>query len=237
MDPTPSVASNKTQIPASSRKWNHVDLIKYLASVQNDIPGADIKRLRTMKICPAETEALQPSTERYQASELFEPDQALRRLKLRTMYWPGVYHSESREGKFLRFLGLRPYPGYTDLIQIMSTAAVNGDLPLWDQALRYFIDHHQTKGYSQYNHSSVTSAYLPIEGSEKKMATPNDCYSNERAAIMGFDILRHDLHVHALKFGVKSDPPMAECVSRLIRNTPQSKRNARDVFAYFASRL
>lgn len=237
MDLTPSTASNKTQIPASSRRWSHVDLIKYLASVQNDIPAADIKRLRAMKLCPAETEALQPSAERYQASELFEPDQVLRRLKLRTMHWPGIYHPESQEGKFLKILGLRPYPGYTDLVQIMSTAAASGDLPLRDQALRYFVDYHQTRGYSQYDHSSVTSGHLPIEGSEKKVATPNNCFSNERAAIMGFDILRRDLHVHALKFGVKPDPPIAECVSRLISNPPQSKRNAREVFAYFASRL
>lgn len=237
MNLTPSTASNQTQIPASSRKWSHVDLIKYLASVQNDIPAADVKRLRSMKICPAETEALQPSAERYQASELFEPDQALRRLKLRTMHWPGIYRPESQEGRFLKALGLRPYPGYTDLIQIMSTAAASGDLPLRDQALKYFIDYHQTKGYSQYDHSSVTSEYLPIEGSEKKVATPNSCFSNERAAIMGFDILRRDLHVHAPKFGIKLDPPIAECVSRLISNPPQSKRNAREVFAYFASRL
>lgn len=213
-----------------------MDLIKYLASVQTDIPAADIKRLRTMKICPAETEALQPSAERYQASELYEPDQALRRLKLRTMQWPGMYRPESQEGRFLKVLGLRPYPGYTDLIQIMSDAAASGDLQLRDQALRYFIDHHQTKGYSQYDHSRVASGYLPIEGSEKKVGTPNSCFSNERAAIMGFDILRRDLHVHALKFGVKPDPPIAECVSRLINNPPQSKRSAREVFAYFASR-
>lgn len=237
MDLTPSTASKQTQIPASSGKWSHVDLIKYLASVQTDIPAADIKRLRTMRLCPAEKEALQPSADRYQASELFEPDQALRRLKLRTMHWPGTYRPDSQEGKFLRVLGLRPYPDYTDLIQIMSSAAANGDFFLRDQALRYVIDYHQTKGYSQYDHSSVTSGYLPIQGSEKKVASPNDCFSNERAAIMGFDILRRDLHFHALKFGVKPDPPIAECISRLISHPPQSKRSAREVFSYLASRL
>ena len=237
MDLTPSTASKQTQIPASSGKWSHVDLIKYLASVQTDIPAADIKRLRTMRLCPAENEALQPSADRYQASELFEPDQALRRLKLRTLHWPGTYRPDSQEGKFLRVLGLRPYPGYTDLIQIMSSAAANGDFSLRDQALRYVIDYHQTKGYSQYDHSSVMSGYLPIQGSEQKVASPNDCFSNERAAIMGFDILRRDLHFHALKFGVKPDPPIAECISRLISHPPQSKRSAREVFSYLASRL
>lgn len=237
MDLTPSTASKQTQIPASSGKWSHVDLIKYLASVQTDIPAADIKRLRTMRLCPAENEALQPSADRYQASELFEPDQALRRLKLRTMHWPGTYRPDSQEGKFLRVLGLRPYPDYTDLIQIMSTAAVNGDFSLRDQALRYFIDYHQTKGYSHHDHSNVTSGYLPIQGSEKKVASPNDCFSNERSAVMGFDILRSDLHVHAPKFGVNPDPPIAECVSRLISHPPQSRRSAREVFSYLASRV
>ena len=236
MDLTPSTASKQTKIPASSGKWSHVDLIKYLASVQNDIPAADVKRLRTMKMCPAENEALQPSAERYFASELFEPDQALRRLKLRTMHWPGTYRPESQEGKFLRILGLRPHPGYVDLIQIMSTAAASGDIALRDQALRYFIDYYQTKGYSLHDHTGVTSRYLPIQGSQK-VVSPSDCFSNERAAIMGFDILRHDLHPHALKFGVKPDPPIAECIDRLISFPPQSRRSAREVFSYFASRI
>lgn len=107
VDRTPD---SKTQIPTSSSKWSHVDLIKYLASVRNDIPPADINRLKSMKICPAETESLQPTQERYLVSELLEPDQALRRLRLRTMQWPGIYRPESNEGRFLTFLGLRSAP-------------------------------------------------------------------------------------------------------------------------------
>lgn len=232
-----SSSSSKTQIPASSRKWSHVDLIKYMASVRHDIPNADIERLRKMKICPAETEALQPTSERYLVSELFEPDQALRRLKFRTMQWPGIFRPESAEGHFLTFLGLRAAPSYIDLVKIMSAAAANYDFSLRDHALKYFIDYHQTKGYAQFDHSNVTLPYLPVQGDEKKAATPINCFSNERAAIMGFDILRKDLHVHALKFGVRPNPPMVECVNRVIKNPPQSKRNAREIFAYFASRL
>ena len=230
-------ATPSTQIPASSRKWSHVDLIKYLASVRADIPPADIDRLKKMKICPAETEVLQPTKERYIVSELFEPDQALRRLKLPTMQWPGVYRPETPEGRFLSFLGLRAAPSYIDLIKIMSGAATSANISLRDHALKYFIDHHQTKGYAQFDHLTVTLPYLPVQGDEKKASTPNNCFSNERAAILGFNILRKDLHMHALKFGVKPDPPMAECVNRIIKTPPQSKRNARDVFAYFASRL
>lgn len=214
-----------------------MDLVKYLASVKDDIPPADITRLRSMKICPAETESLQPTKERYLVSELFEPDQAIRRLKLRTLQWPGIYRPESNEGRFLTFLGLRAAPSYYDLVKLISTAAGKQDFELRDRALRYFIDHHQTKGYAQVDHSNVTIPYLPVQGDEKKMATPSTCFSNERANLLGFDILRHDLHPHAQKFGVKPDPLMSECINRLTQNPPQSKREAREKFSYFASRL
>lgn len=230
-------AAPKSQIPASSTKWSHVDLIKYLASVRNDIPSADINRLKTMKICPAETEALQATCERYLVSELFEPDQALRRLKLHTMHWPGIYRPESAEGRFLTSLGLRAAPSYIDLVKIMSAAAAGQDIILRDHALKYFIDHHQIKGYAHFDHTSVTLPYLPVQDSEKKSATPNNCFSNERAAILCFDILRRDLQVHSAKFGVRPDPPMSECIKRLINAPPQSKRIARECFGYFASRM
>ena len=231
------MSSLESRIPKSSTKWSHVDLIKYLSSVRQDIPPADIKRLRNTKICPAETESLQPTNERYLVSELYQPEQSIRRLKLPTLQWPGVYRPESAEGKFLTFLGLRTHPSYQDLIHIMSTAASNGDTNLRDQALRYFIDHHQTKGYASFDHASVKSAYLPIQGNQEKVAVPNDIFVNERAAILGFKILRRDLQIHALKFGVKQDPPIAMCIERLVSSSPQSKREAHEVFGYMAGRV
>ena len=235
MDPSKTQAS-QTQIPNSAAKWSHVDLVKYLASVRQDIPKADIDRLRSTKTCPAETESLQASKERYLVSELYQPDQAIRKLKLPTLHWPGMYRPESSEGRFLTSLGLRAQPSYQDLIQIMSRSFSVGDLSLRDYALRYFIDHHQTKGYAQFDHSAVTVPYLPIQGSEKKVAAPKDVFVNERAAIFGFDILRRDLQVHALKFGVEQDPPTATCTHRLVTNPPQSKREAREKFGYMAGR-
>ena len=232
-----NTSSTKTQVASSSAKWSHVELIKYLASVRLDIPTADIKRLRSTKICPAETESLQPSSERYLVSDLYQPEQSTRRLKLPTLQWPGVYRPESAEGKFLTFLGLRSHPSYEDLIHIMSSAAFNGDLTLRDQALRYFIDHHQTKGYAQFDHASFTLPYLPVQGSEKKVTAPQDVFVNERASILGFDILRRDLQIHALKFGVKQDPPIAVCVERIIKSPPRSRREGREVFAYLSGRL
>ena len=226
----------KTQMPNSSPKWSHVDLIKYLASVRADIPAADIVRLRSTKICPAETETLQPTQERFFVSELFEPDQALRKLRLPTLQWPGVYRPESSEGKFLTYLGLRNAPSHMDLISIMAISASKKEWALREHALKYFIDQHQTKGYADVDNSAITVAYLPIEGSER-VSAPKKVFVNERCNILGFEILRRDLQIHALKFGVKQDPHITDCIDRLIANPPTSMHNAREVFSYFASRV
>ena len=232
-----SSSKSISPIPESAPRWSHVDLIKYLASVRSDIPSEDIVRLRNTKICPAETEALQPTLERYLVSELFEPEQSLRHLGLRTLNWPGVYRPESLEGRFLSFLGLKSAPSYMELIGIMSQASGAQNWTLRDRAMKYFIDHHQTKGYANFDHSKISTPYLPIHGNEKSFAVPSHIFVNEKAAVLGFDVLRRDLQIHALKFGVKQDPPIADCVKRVIERPPNSTRTAREMFSYLATRV
>ncbi|KAA6409490.1 MAG: hypothetical protein FRX48_07044 [Lasallia pustulata] len=232
-------ADSKEGLQSPQARWSHVDLIKYLASVRNDIPPDDIKRLRSTPLCPAEdSHSSQGISRRYLVSELFEPTDDLRSLKLPLLQWPGLYRPGSAEGRFLSSLGLRALPSAQELIDIMASAGATGEFALRDHALRYYINHHQMHGYGNHNTASVPTPFLPLQGADaKKLVTPLQCFTNEEAAILGFDILRKDLHVHALKFGVQSDPPMSECISRLILNPPQSKRNARNVFGYFAGRL
>lgn len=215
-------------------KWSHVDLIKYLASVQSDIPLDDIKRLQTTPICLADKSSSSLSQQRYLVSELFEPDDSLRRLQLPIIQWPGIYRSSSAEGRFLSFLGLRAAPSYLELVRIMATA--RKDSILRDYAFKYFIENYHIKGYDSFDHLSVSTPYLPLQDQEK-LEKPTDCFSNERAGILGFNILRKDLHPHASKFGVRNDPPIQQCIQRLIKDPPQSRRSARDLFQYFAGRL
>lgn len=220
-------------------RWSHVDLINYLSSVRNDIPPDDIKRLKSTPLCPAEDgHAGKGTSRRYLVSELFEPTDELRSLKLPLLQWPGLYRPANAEGRFLSSLGLRALPSPQELIEIMASAGAAGEFPLRDHALRYYITHHHSHGYGNHNNASITTPFLPLQGADpKKLVTPAQCFTNEEAGILGFDILRKDLHAHALKFGVQPDPPIAECINRLIKNPPQSKRNARDVFGYFAGRL
>jgi len=218
-------------------RWSHVDLIKYLASVRSDIPSGDIKRLKSTKICPIETDSNTGSDQRYLISDIFEPSESLRGLQLPILQWPGLYRAESAEGKFLASLGLRAAPSYMELISIMAKAGAEEDFALRDRALKYFVDHHQTKSYANFDHKSITMPYLPLQSLGSKLAIPTRCFTNDRAAILGFHILRKDLHVHALKFGVQADPPIQECIDRLTKDPPQNRRSAREIFGYFAGRL
>ena len=230
--------SDKQATDGKAGHWNHVDLITYLASVQQDIPLNDIKRLRTTPICPAEsTSSSSTSPKWYLVSELFEPEDNLRRLDFPILQWPGPLRMNSAEGKLLTLLGLRSAPTYLELIDIMASAAASGDVARRDRALGYLLNQYHLKGYSSFDSKTVVTPYLPIQGSEKRLQIPQRCFLNEQSAILGFDILRRDLHPHASKFGVQFNPPITDCIERLIENPPPTHRNAREIFAYFASRV
>ncbi|KAL8702736.1 MAG: hypothetical protein Q9201_004089 [Fulgogasparrea decipioides] len=218
-------------------KWSHVDLIKYLVSVWADVPKGDRERLKQTPVCPAEVSKGEASERVFRISELYEPSDSLRRLGLRTLQWPGHFSPESREGKLLQSLGLRNAPPYADLINIIATASQSKNIPLRDFALRYFVENYQSKGYDTSVPANVKVPFLPIQGSEDKLSTPSNCFTNERATLLRFDLLRSDLHRHALQFGVQPDPPMDRCIQRLIREPPQNERQARNIFAYMTSRI
>ncbi|KAL8834763.1 MAG: hypothetical protein Q9170_003612 [Blastenia crenularia] len=225
-----------TYVDIGSSKWSHVDLIKYLVSVWADVPERDRKRLRSTPICPVEASSGKPE-ERFCVADLYEPNESLRRLGLPTLQWPGTYFPESREGKLLRTLGLRDAPSYTNLINIIATASRNADTSLRDYGLRYLVEKYQLKGYDASVTADVKIPFLPLQGSEDKLSTPSECYTNERTALLGFDLLKPQLHQYALQLGVRSDPPIEQCIRRLIKSPPQNKRQAREMFGYMTSRL
>ncbi|KAK8101188.1 HATPase domain-containing protein [Apiospora kogelbergensis] len=221
-------------------KWSHVELIKYLASVQADIPNNDLKKLRESRICPAEAgpsglETSKGTTQLYRVSELFEPKAALRPLNVRVLQWPGSnagYRPGSVEGRFLTALGLRPHPSVPELVEMMSSS----DQALRESSMDYFITSHVSNGYHTFDISSTPKAFLPLEGKTSQLVSPRGCYTNAAASILGFNILKKELHIHANKFGVTANPPIMECVGRLISNPPQSQTAAIPFFEYFASR-
>ncbi|KAI1332078.1 hypothetical protein F5Y16DRAFT_358462 [Xylariaceae sp. FL0255] len=224
---------------AGQAKWSHVELIKYLASVRNDIPATDMKKLKESKICPSEAgpigkEASAASSQLYKVSDLYEPNKILRPLQVKILQWPGGSLSRlSAEGRFLVDLGLQAKPSADELVEMMSCP----DKTLRDNSMTYFVTYYNTNGYHSFNIGANTKAFLPLEGDPKKLVPPSGCFTNESASILGFSILKREFHSDASKFGVARDPPIQECVERLLRSPPDSHQNAILVFKYFSSRL
>ena len=228
-------ASEKT----SQGKWSHIDLIKYLASVRDDIPKQDIDRLRTTAICPAEGSDEQPPPDTFfRLSDLFEPKDELRALGLRVLQWPGLYHSSSAEGKFMSFLGLKGYPSVGELIEIMVKAAKRGDSRRYESALNYFITNHSANQYFKYNLVGSEAPFLPLlDGKLSNLVSPSSCFTNINAALLGYQILRQDLHPHGQRLGVAPDPHINDAARRVAQKPPQTRAEARDVYGYMAGRL
>lgn len=223
------------------KPWSHMELIKYLTSVREDIPSEDLKKLKSTPLCPAEAgprgmEATQASSQLYKVCELFEPKTELRDLGLPILQWPGPpgsFRASSREGSFLASLGLRPHPSVPELIELMA----GSDVARRDKARDYLISYHAVNGYAAFNIGATQRAIMPLQGDPKTLVAPSACYTNGRASVLGFKILANNLHPHSFKFGVAQDPAMDLCVSRLIASPPQDQSSAVQVFEYFGSRL
>ena len=222
-------------------RWNHVDLIRYLASIADDIPAADLVRLKSAAICTAEDaqDKTKPRTSRHRPGQLYEPRDDVRKLGFALLYWPGVYNSGSAEGRFLTRLGLLAYPSSFDLITSMAKAPSTGDIELHHRLLSFFITNFDKHLYRvPGNPTQFSARYLPLEDRDaKELAAPVDCFVNEKCAVLGFPVLRRDLHPHASKLGVLANPPVSECISRLIKMPPRTQREASNKFGYLSTRI
>jgi hypothetical protein len=222
-------------------KWSHVDLIKYLVSVREDIPQEDLKRLRQTPICPAESTSTDQAVKGklYRPSDLFEPDEAIRKLGLPILQWPGQYRANTPEGRFLRFLGLQVAPSVPDLVEILCKAPAGQELQ--QIAINYWIMNAYSNGYVKFPIATIDKAFLPVQPfageSNNLIAKPSQCFANPMASVLRFRTLRADLQPHHAIFGVALEPPMHACVERLIKAPPANITSAQTLFGYFATRL
>ncbi len=219
-------------------QWSHMDLIHYLASVRDDIPREDYKRLQSTAICPKFVKGEEvDSAKKYKASELYEPRPELRDLCLPIISWQGIYKSASPEGRLLSALGLRTMPPVEELISIMAKAGAEQNLDLRGKALTYFLSNHHAHGYGAFNYTTVQTPFLPLENKPGQLAIPAKCYVDEGAVLLGFDVMKRDWVPYSQKFGISMHPPMHACIDVLERHPPRTHREARELFSYFAGRL
>lgn len=218
--------------------WNHVDLIRYFASVIHEIPKKDLDRLRETPFLPGEG----ASTEKgqlFRASELYAPDQAILALGLTQIKIPFEFKSSSREGALLLNLGLKLWPTSITIAKILHRAGQTNDQPLYNLAMDYFLQNHYRHSYASET-AQFAALAIPILPTEQvpfpALVGPFQCYTNENAACFGFAILRKDLRIHAEKFGVQRDPNISSCVQHLKNTPPKTKLDAEVKFGYLGSR-
>ncbi|KAK0969677.1 hypothetical protein LTS16_022613 [Friedmanniomyces endolithicus] len=222
-------------------KWSHVELIKYLISVKDDIPQEDLKKLRNTPICPAETQSGDQINKGklHKLSDLYEPSDSIRRLGLPVLHWPGIWRQQSPEGRFLKALGLQPYPSVPTLVNILSKAPLGSELQ--QSAITYFIINNYQNQYNRYPMAEIDKAFLPVNPfpgeASNLIAKPSQCYANPQAAVLRFRTLRQDLAPHAHMLGVAVDPAIELATERLIKSPPLTIAQAKVLYGYFACRL
>ncbi|KAK7185409.1 hypothetical protein DPSP01_001970 [Paraphaeosphaeria sporulosa] len=224
--------------PSEKASWNHVDLIRYFASVLDEMPKKDLDRLKETPFLPGEGAPVQHG-QLFKASDLYAPDQAILSMGLIQVKLPFEFGQSVRESALLLALGLKQWPDSIALANIMHKAGQANDKPLYVTALNYFIQNHYKHGYASEARALATLS-LPILPTEQApwptLVGPFQCYTNERASCLGYAILRADLRPHAEKFGVQQNPDIQDCVQRLIKAPPKTRLDAEMQFSYFASR-
>ncbi|CAB4394655.1 unnamed protein product [Rhizophagus irregularis] len=211
----------------------YIQIIKYLASISDDLSEDEKNILKNESIWPKENlSGSQPTGEiqRFVARDLYIPLRSHREFGLHLIDWNVEWSNSSKEGKFLIELGLRKHPNLETIIKL---AAPPTDPKIRELALKYFIDNFDI--YSQfYKPEVVNIAFLPCSNSDT-YAKPSECYADDKCMIMNFQIIREDLRSKAEKLGVRQHPNHEKLVKWLTENPPQNKNKAKEIFEYLSS--
>ncbi|KAK3823313.1 MAG: hypothetical protein J3Q66DRAFT_295609, partial [Benniella sp.] len=228
--------------------WDHMQLVKYLASVRNKLSQGEIEELRSRPIftkkdlikhkpthpkCRQSTAA--PSAQfanRCLANTLYTPTETHIALGLPVIEWKasiGNWNEKSDEADLLFELGLERSPRMNDLLRL---AASPNERVIRTRALQYFLDN--VKGlYSGQYDPSVDIAFLPT--TDGSFQTPLGCFTNKNCSIMDFPILHQDLRMHITLLCVEENPSSDKLLDKLLKSPPTSKAKAQQVFEYLLS--
>lgn len=245
----------------SDGSWSHVDLVKYLASVQSTLSDLETRRLRETAIFtkegeePAIREVQKPVTrpdgttvmevqtkkvlKRYRACELFAPIEVTRELSLPLIYWTTSprWRPGSDEAKFLEKLGLITSPPLATLLLLSAPeqTMTSDRKKIQNRALNYLIEHHQDYR-NAYDVSKIQIKFLPCSDG-KTYATPRDCFTNPDVKLLGFQVLHSDLIPVRDKLGVQENPSSDRLVQAFLQKRELDHDAARKVFEYMANRM
>ncbi|KAN0064579.1 hypothetical protein ACQY0O_002207 [Thecaphora frezii] len=224
--------------------WSHVDLVGYLSANKETLSSLEKDRLKKTSIFPKEGEVgelggdSKPPIVRYRASQLYEPNEALKALKLPVLDWTGkAWKSASDEAKFVFELGLRRHPPLEDLLSLASNMA---DEELRARALHYLIDKYGAVYRSEYSLSKASPyAFVPCkspENGKRQLCRPTEAFTNPEAEVMGWPVVNSEINVADVpKLQLRANPTSNQLISRLVNKPTRDEGLARKVFEYLAT--
>lgn len=130
---------------------NHADLIRYFASVIDELPKKDLDRLQQTPFLPGEGANVK-SGQLFKAEDLYAPDQVILSLGLTQVKLPFEFRAGSREGTLLLRLGLKQWPDAATITGVLHRAGQSNNKQLYNLTLEYFLQSYYRNGYgSQVN--------------------------------------------------------------------------------------
>ncbi|CAO3616217.1 unnamed protein product [Cunninghamella blakesleeana] len=246
----------------SDGSWSHIDLVKYLTSVQSTLSSIETRRLRETAIFtkegepPKVKESLKPSGKvddegkpimekfnkqiyrRYKASDLYVPTETLRNLQLPLIDWKhnnARWRTGSDEAKFMELLGLKTHPPLNDLLLLATPQNNNNNPALQKRALSYLIDQYQ-QYRSQLNVDKIEIPFLPcLDG--KTYAAPKDCFTSPEVAVLEFKVLHQELVPVRDKLGVREHPTPDRLINEFEKQINTDVNSMKSKLEYLASRM
>ena len=205
--------------------WGIRDLVKYLMRVQDDLSSAERELLAQAKLFPrAKTDQLSP------ICDLYINSPATAHLGLPILEWPDL-NEHSSQGQFLASLGLRMHAPLEQILHAIPSSSPEVRTILF----KYFlIDHYNNVYKKQYHPEKFKSiAFIP-EDSGEQLYHPSECFSDDRAKLLGFPIAHHQLWSFADQLGIFKRPSTKYLCEKIILRSfdPES---ANKVFAFASS--
>lgn len=224
--------------------WSHVDLVSYLASNKHTLSDLEKERLKKTAIFPKHGEVGplkqdgKPRILRHRASDLYEPTEALKALRLPVLDWADKpWKPSSEEARFVFDLGLRRYPPMETVLELASNTS---DDVLRAKAVAFFLDKFHAHYANQYTiFRAEKYAFVPARlPNEPKMVMrkPTEVFTNAEAAVMGFPIAGPEINLADLpKLGLRSNPTANQLIGRLVNAPTKDEAQARKIFEYLAT--
>ncbi|KAI9494351.1 hypothetical protein BDB00DRAFT_974372 [Zychaea mexicana] len=250
----------------SDGSWSHVDLVKYLTSVQSTLSQTEVVRLRETPIFTKEGEEPKTKTverktgavdaegkpviekrqkqiyRRYKAKDLYMPTENLRSLNLPLIDWKQQNGSRGNSGGWrsgsdeARFMEKLGLLSSPSVSTILTLASPETNNRQLQMRALHYFIDNHKQYEDSYHPSQIDMTFLPCSDG-KTYSMPRDCFTNPDVQVLGFHALHRDLVCVRDKLGIRENPDAKRLVDAFLQKVTKDVTQAKRIFEYMASRM